>query len=84
MKQDDTAIHLRAWHANVGALVADAACLGFHFLNDQQKIVDLAKDAPEFYPSTVDDYASTSQFVHNGKQSGDLTHYGAQMLSLNR
>ncbi|ORT52461.1 hypothetical protein ST37_01380 (plasmid) [Vibrio sp. qd031] len=82
MKQDDTAIHLRAWHAIVGALVADAACMGFHFLNDQQKIVDLANDAPEFYPSTVDDYASTNQFVHNGKQSGDLTHYGAQMLSL--
>jgi ADP-ribosylglycohydrolase len=82
MKQDDTAIHLRAWHANVGALVADAASMGFHWLYDQSRIAEFANNAPEFHTPCKEEYADKGYFAHANKKPGDLTQYGAQMLAL--
>ncbi len=82
MKLDNTAIHLRAWHANVGALVADAASLGFHWLYDQKTIKELAPTNPEFHKPSEQDYADKGYFAHGNKRVGESTQYGAQMLAL--
>ncbi|MCC6006527.1 MAG: ADP-ribosylglycohydrolase family protein [Rhodobacteraceae bacterium] len=69
-----------------GALVADAAAMGFHWMYDQEKIRRLGGDAPEFYDPTASSSAYTrsaeleSTFVHHGKKPGDLTQYGEQLM----
>ncbi len=68
-----------------GALVADAAAMGFHWMYDQEKIRRLGGDAPEFFDPSASAGAYTrsaeleSTFVHHGKKPGDLTQYGEQM-----
>ena len=70
---------------NWGALVADAAALGFHWMYDQDKIEKLGGETPEFYDPTESSVHYTrsaeleSTFVHEGKQVGDMTHYGEQL-----
>lgn len=69
-----------------GALVADAAAMGFHWMYDQEKIRRLGGDAPEFYDPSASAPAYTrsaeleSTFVHHGKKPGDLTQYGEQLM----
>ena len=46
----------RARAAMMGAAVADAATMGFHWLYDQERIAELAGDAPEFRaPNAADE-----------------------------
>lgn len=69
-----------------GALVADAAAMGFHWMYDQEKIRRLGGDAPEFFDPSTSAQAYTrsaeleSTFVHHGKKPGDLTQYGEQLM----
>jgi len=69
-----------------GALVADAAAMGFHWMYDQEKIRKLGGDTPEFFDPMTSSSAYTrsaeleSTFVHAGKSPGDLTQYGEQLL----
>ena len=69
-----------------GALVADAAAMGFHWMYDQDKIKNLGGDAPEFFdPETSSKYYTRSPelestFVHAGRKPGDMTQYGEQLL----
>lgn len=69
-----------------GALVADAAAMGFHWMYDQEKIRKLGGDTPEFFDPSASSSAYTrsaeleSTFVHAGKSPGDLTQYGEQLL----
>lgn len=69
-----------------GALVADAAAMGFHWMYDQEKIEKLGGDAPEFFDPSASSSAYTrsaeleSTFVHAGKKPGDMTQYGEQLL----
>jgi hypothetical protein len=69
----------------LGALTADAASLGFHWIYDQQRIHDISPSSPEFHsPSTADYEGVPSYFAHGKKNNGDLSHYGEQALTLLR
>ena len=64
----------------LGALVADAATMGFHWLYSQEKIQSLASVSPEFYTPTEEDYRGVGYFAHTNKTVGDFSHYGEQTL----
>lgn len=64
----------------LGAFVADAAALGFHWLYDPHRIADLAGDAPAFREPDASDFNGfKGVFVHPGKRAGALSQYGAQL-----
>ena len=66
--------------AIVGAYVADATALGFHWLYDPDRIAELAGDVPAFRePDATDFEGFKGVFVHAGKRAGDLSQYGFQM-----
>jgi len=69
----------------LGALVADAAAVGLHWLYDQKRIADVAPNAPEFRQPTLSDYdAVLSFFAHEHKTVGDFSHYGEQLMVMLR
>lgn len=77
----------RARGAMMGALIADAATMGFHWLYDQARIAELGGAAPEFRAPNAADFVgedgkSLGYFAHGGKRPGDPSHYGAQMLAM--
>lgn len=66
--------------ALLGAYVADAAALGFHWLYDAGRIAELADGAPAFREPDARDFDGfKGVFVHPGKRAGDLSQYGAQL-----
>ena len=75
----------RAKGAILGALVADAASLGLHWLYDQARIREVAPEAPEFrFPTPADYEGVTGYYAHGNKRVGDLSHYGEQAMVLLR
>jgi ADP-ribosylglycohydrolase len=67
----------------LGALIADAATLGLHWIYDQQRIFNVAGKTPEFHPPTKSDYDGVPSFFAHGKKSiGDCSHYGEQAFVL--
>ena len=64
--------------ALAGGWVADAASLGLHWLYDSARILEVGGESPEFLPPD-DDYfkGGFGYFAHEGKQVGDVSHYGA-------
>jgi ADP-ribosylglycohydrolase len=69
----------RGKNAIIGALVADAATMGLHWLYSQQRLNELAPEVPEFRtPSAADFSGNVGYFAHAGKVAGDLSHYGEQ------
>ena len=69
----------------LGALVADAASLGLHWVYDQQRIREVAPDTPEFRDPTPADYEGVRGFyAHGKKRTGDFSHYGEQAMVLLR
>lgn len=58
------------------SLVADALCLGPHWVYDQAAIAQACGDCAEF--------ADPASAYHPGKRAGDFTHYGDQTLVLLR
>lgn len=67
--------------AILGALVADAATMGFHWLYDQSRIRKLAPEAPEFRQPDAADYEGVpGYFAHPKKTAGDLSQYGEQTM----
>ncbi|HDZ38658.1 MAG TPA: ADP-ribosylglycohydrolase family protein [Marinobacter sp.] len=68
----------RIINALAGGWVADAASLGLHWLYDSQRIQEVAGDSPEFLTPRADYFeGGFGYFAHSGKQSGDVSHYGA-------
>ncbi len=64
--------------ALAGGWVADAASLGLHWLYDSQRILEVGGQAPEFLPPKAGYFkGGFGYFAHEGKQPGDLSHYGA-------
>lgn len=64
--------------ALAGGWVADAASLGLHWLYDSQRILEVGGQAPEFLPPKANYFkGGFGYFAHEGKQPGDLSHYGA-------
>ena len=72
----------RARAAVMGAAVADAATMGFHWLYDQARIAEVAGDAPEFRAPNKADFQDKGYFAHGGKTPGEPSHYGAQMMAM--
>ncbi len=69
----------------LGALVADAASVGLHWLYDQGRIREVAPDSPEFRTPTSSDYDGVTGFyAHGDKRVGDFSHYGEQAMVLLR
>ncbi len=68
-----------------GALVADAASLGLHWLYDQKRIRKVAPESPEFrIPDPADYEDVTGYYAHGRKQVGNFSHYGEQAMVLLR
>lgn len=64
--------------ALAGGWVADAASLGLHWLYDSPRILEVGGQSPEFLPPKADYFkGGFGYFAHEGKQSGDVSHYGA-------
>ena len=72
----------RAYESVMGALVGDAASLGFHWLYDQGLIARHGGSHPEFHQPSREEYQDKGYFAHTGKRVGDHSHYGAQMLAM--
>jgi len=71
--------------AMLGAAVADAASLGFHWLYDQSRILELEPSAPEFRQPNKADYADTAgYFAHANKKPGEFSQYGEQHFTMLR
>lgn len=69
----------RARNSVLGALVADSATMGFHWLYSQHRIQALAPSEPEFRTPNESDYAdNVGYFAHPKKTAGELSHYGEQ------
>lgn len=69
----------------LGACVADAASLGFHWLYDQDRIAAIAGETPEFHPPLEANFEDVKgYFAHGGKPVGALSHYGMQCLVMMR
>lgn len=69
----------------LGALVADAASVGFHWLYDQERIRQIAPKVPEFRSPTQNDYEGFPGFyAHGHKRAGELSQYGEQAIVLLR
>lgn len=64
--------------ALAGGWVGDAASLGLHWLYDSPRILEVGGESPEFLPPKADYFkGGFGYFAHEGKQSGDISHYGA-------
>lgn len=64
--------------ALAGGWVADAASLGLHWLYNPERIAEVGGQAPEFLPPRAEYYTKGfGYFAHEGKQVGDVSHYGA-------
>ncbi|MGH1575711.1 ADP-ribosylglycohydrolase family protein [Planktotalea sp.] len=68
--------------ALVGALVADAATLGLHWIYDPLRIAEACASAPAFTPIDAKHYHGVpSYFAHGARKDGDLSQYG-EVLAL--
>ncbi|WP_394150964.1 ADP-ribosylglycohydrolase family protein [Vibrio maritimus] len=72
----------RALNSVIGALVADAASMGFHWLYDQVAIKTLSNGTPEFHAANEKDYIDKGYYAHHGKNPGDYSQYGAQLIAM--
>jgi len=61
-----------------GALVADAACLGLHWLYDPDQIESLSRQGELLFraPDPAVFEGKRGVFVHAARRVGDLSHYG--------
>lgn len=68
----------RKTSALMGALTADAAGLGLHWVYDVARIAQVAGDGPAaFTPISVENYAGKPEyFVHGARRDGQLSQYG--------
>jgi len=68
----------RLINALAGGWVADAASLGLHWLYNSPRILEVGGQSPEFLPPKADYFkGGLGYFAHEGKQVGDVSHYGA-------
>ena len=65
----------------LGALVADAAAMGLHWLYDPERLADIAKTKePLFLDADAGNFeGAKGYFAHGGKRSGELSQYGATL-----
>ncbi|OAN70347.1 hypothetical protein A8B78_20670 [Jannaschia sp. EhC01] len=69
----------------LGALVADAAAMGLHWIYDQQQIARVAPHEPEFRQPSLAHYDNVKgYYAHPTRRSGDQSQYGEQVLVMHR
>ena len=69
----------------IGALVADAAAMGLHWIYDQDHIQKIAPEKPEFRAPDGTNYKDVpSFFAHPTRKIGDPSQYGEQLLVMLR
>lgn len=69
----------------LGALVADAAAMGLHWVYDQDRIAAIAPQTPEFRTPSAADYEGVQgYFAHPTRRAGDPSQYGEQTLVMMR
>jgi ADP-ribosylglycohydrolase len=65
----------------LGALVADAAAVGTHWIYDQDHIRKIAPEAPEFMTPDAANYDGVmAYFAHPNRKNGDQSQYGEQLI----
>lgn len=68
-----------------GALVADAAAMGLHWMYEQEQIANVAQSGDILFrqPDATVYAGKKSYFAHAGRNAGDYSHYGeaAQMFA---
>jgi len=65
----------------LGALTADAASLGLHWIYDFKHLQKVAGTSPEFKTPDSKNYEGVFSFyAHGMKQAGDFSHYGETLL----
>lgn len=75
----------RCKHMILGALVADAAAMGLHWIYDQKHIRKLAPTTPEFMPPEARNYEGVpAYFAHPTRAAGAQSQYGEQSLVMLR
>lgn len=64
--------------ALIGALVADAAAMGLHWMYDQEQVAAVAKTGDVLFrqPDAQTYKDKRGYFAHGVKRSGELSHYG--------
>lgn len=69
----------------LGALVADAAALGLHWIYDQAHIRKIAPDTPEFRAPLPKNYDGVKAFfAHPSRKAGEQSQYGEQTMVMLR
>lgn len=77
-QKSQPADRFRLINAVAGGWVADAASLGLHWLYDSPRILEVGGGSPEFLPPKADYFqGGYGYFAHQGKQVGNVSHYGA-------
>ena len=72
-------------NAVLGALTADAAALGLHWLYDTDRLAEVAGDHVVFRQPRIEDYEGfTGYFAHGCRKPGDLSHYGESLMVMLR
>ena len=80
-----TSVKTRARNLVLGALVADAAAMGFHWLYDQDRIAAVAPKTPEFVGPDPTHFENVPAFfAHAGRLSGAQSQYGEQAMVMAR
>lgn len=69
----------------LGALVADAAAVGLHWIYDQSRIREVAPLAPEFVaPDPKHYHGVPAYFAHAARHTGEQSQYGEQTIVMLR
>ena len=64
--------------ALLGAVVADSASMGLHWIYDTARLAEVGGDAPEFHVPDATNYEGVvGVFAHGGRPVGSLSRYGA-------
>ncbi len=76
------AIKLRQKNSAQGALVADAAALGLHWLYDLQRLKQVVANKTLLFvePDAADYEGEVGYFAHGGRMAGEQSHYGDTFL----
>ncbi|MGI9435997.1 MAG: ADP-ribosylglycohydrolase family protein [Geminicoccaceae bacterium] len=66
----------------LGALVADAATMGLHWLYDPERLASIARTREPVFLAADQDHFKDAKgyFAHEGKQAGELSQYGSVLV----
>lgn len=80
-----SALNIRCKNMILGALIADAATMGLHWIYDQPHIRKIAPEKPEFTPAHDENYDGVpGYFAHDGRENGAQSQYGEQAMVMLR